>query len=159
MITTGTDVNHTFAVDVFARKNNLVISDMELAKEMAALLIRGKTIAWGAGEGFVFPKEQTIPEQLRFQKMESPDGKQGTLWFAIPQSDREQEEALGTEQTRMLHLYPKNVYLGLQEKHTGRKDRNTDSEVSVRTWNSYRTDYPGSQHRSEKRRAGTAGVL
>ena len=96
VITTGTDVNHTFAVDVFARKNNLVISDMELAKEMAALLIRGKTIAWGAGEGFVFPKEQTIPEQLRFQKMESPDGKQGTLWFAIPQSDREQEEALGT---------------------------------------------------------------
>ena len=113
VITTGTDVNHTFAVDVFARKNNLVISDMELAKEMAALLIRGKTIVWGAGEGFVFPKEQTIPEQLRFRKTESPDGKQGTLWFAIPQSDREQEEALGTEQTRMLHLYPKNVYLGV----------------------------------------------
>ena len=57
VITTGTDVNHTFAVDVFARKNNLVISDMGLAKEMAALLIRGKTIAWGAGEGFVFPKD------------------------------------------------------------------------------------------------------
>ena len=113
VITTATDLNHAFAVDVFARKNNLVISDMELAKEMAALLIRGKTIVWGAGEGFVFPKEQTIPEQLRFQKMESPDGKQGTLWFAIPQSDREQEEALGTEQTRMLHLYPKNVYLGV----------------------------------------------
>ena len=161
VITTGTDVNHTFAVDVFARKNNLVISDMELAKEMAALLIRGKTIVWGAGEGFVFSKEQTIPAQLRFRKTESPDGKQGTLWFAIPQSDREQEEALGTEQTRMLHLYPKNVYLGVgcREKHTGRKDRNTDSEVSVRTWNSCRTDYPGSQHRSEKRRAGTAGVL
>lgn len=86
---------------------------MELAKEMAALLIRGKTIVWGAGEGFVFPKEQTIPEQLRFRKTESPDGKQGTLWFAIPQSDREQEEVLGTEQTRMLHLYPKNVYLGV----------------------------------------------
>ena len=33
--------------------------------------------------------------------------------YAIPQSDREQEEALGTEQTRMLHLYPKNVYLGV----------------------------------------------
>ena len=29
------------------------------------------------------------------------------------QSDREQEEAPGTEQTRMLHLYPKNVYLGV----------------------------------------------
>ena len=56
VITTGTDVNHTFAVDVFARKNNLVIADMRLAKEMAALLIRGKTITWGAGEGFVYPK-------------------------------------------------------------------------------------------------------
>ena len=74
VITTGTDVNHTFAVDVFARKNNLVISDMGLAKEMAALLIRGKTIAWGAGEGFIFPKEQTIPEQLRFRKTESRMG-------------------------------------------------------------------------------------
>lgn len=84
MITTGTDVNHTFAVDVFARKNNLVISDMELAKEMAALLIRGKTIVWGAGEGFVFPKEQTIPEQLRFRKTESPGWETGNFMVCNP---------------------------------------------------------------------------
>lgn len=84
VITTGTDVNHTFAVDVFARKNNLVISDMELAKEMAALLIRGKTIAWGAGEGFVFPKEQTIPEQLRFRKTESPGWETGNFMVCNP---------------------------------------------------------------------------
>ena len=149
VITTGTDVNHTFAVDVFARKNNLVISDMELAKEMAALLIRGKTIAWGAGEGFVFPKEQTIPEQLRFQKMESPDGKQGT---GRSPGNRADSDASSVSEKCVSRG-------GLQEKHTGRKDRNTDSEVSVRTWNSCRTDYPGSQHRSEKRRAGTVGVL
>ena len=105
VITTGTDVNHTFAVDVFARKNNLVISDMELAKEMAALLIRGKTITWGAGEGFVYPKGQNIPLQLQFQETESPDGKKGTLWFAIPQSDG--------KEVQILHLYPKNVYLGV----------------------------------------------
>lgn len=68
VITTGTDVNHTFAVDVFARKNNLVIADMRLAKEMAALLIRGKTITWGAGEGFVYPKGQNIPLQVKKER-------------------------------------------------------------------------------------------
>lgn len=105
VITTGTDVNHTFAVDVFARKNHLAISDMRLAKEMAALLIRGKTIAWGAGEGFVYPEGQRIPEQLKFQDQISPDGKKGTLWFVIPSDDG--------KKTEVLHLYPTNVYLGV----------------------------------------------
>ena len=34
VITTATDVNHQFAVDVFARKNGLKIADRELAKEI-----------------------------------------------------------------------------------------------------------------------------
>lgn len=119
VITTGTDVNHTFAVDVFARKNNLAISDMRLAKEMAAMLIRGETITWGAGEGFVYPQGQNIPVQLKFQKRESPDGKKGTLWFSIPQNDRRNNAETKTEQAQILHLYPKNVYLGVGcRKHT-----------------------------------------
>ena len=123
VITTGTDVNHTFAVDVFARKNNLVIADMRLAKEMAALLIRGKTITWGAGEGFVYPKGQNIPLQLQFQETESPDGKKGTLWFAIPQSDG--------KEVQILHLYPKNVYLGAGcRKHTPEEK----IETQIRTY-------------------------
>lgn len=39
VITTGTDVNHTLAVDVFAARNHLIIGSMEMAKEMAARLI------------------------------------------------------------------------------------------------------------------------
>ena len=123
VITTGTDVNHTFAVDVFARKNNLVIADMRLAKEMAALLIRGKTITWGAGEGFVYPKGQNIPLQLQFQETESPDRKKGTLWFAIPQSDG--------KEVQILHLYPKNVCLGAGcRKHTPEEK----IETQIRTY-------------------------
>ena len=37
VITTATDVNHKFAVDVFAVKNHCEICEMELAKEAAAL--------------------------------------------------------------------------------------------------------------------------
>ena len=42
VITTATDVNHEFAVDVFARDNGLVISDMKKAKEYTAKLLRDK---------------------------------------------------------------------------------------------------------------------
>ena len=36
VITTATDVNQKFAVDVFAKNNELWISDMRLAKEVSA---------------------------------------------------------------------------------------------------------------------------
>ena len=42
VITTATDVNHQFAVDVFARKNGLKIADRELAKEISAELLTGR---------------------------------------------------------------------------------------------------------------------
>lgn len=153
VITTGTDVNHTFAVDVFARKNNLVIADMRLAKEMAALLIRGKTITWGAGEGFVYPKGQNIPLQLQFQETESPDGKKGTLWFAIPQSDGKRGADSSSVSEKCVSRRR------LQETYAGRKNRNADPNLSVRSRNIHNTNPAGSQYRSEKRGAGTAGVL
>ena len=46
VITTATDVNHKFAVDVFAVKNHCEICEMELAKETAALLVDGKTVGF-----------------------------------------------------------------------------------------------------------------
>ncbi len=42
VITTATDVRGEFAVDVFARTNNLVIRDMKKAKEYTAALLRNK---------------------------------------------------------------------------------------------------------------------
>lgn len=44
VITTATDINQKFAVDVFAKKNNLQISDMKLAKEVSADILLGKKI-------------------------------------------------------------------------------------------------------------------
>lgn len=39
IISTATDLNHKFAVDLFAQKNNLQIQSMQLAKEVSAALL------------------------------------------------------------------------------------------------------------------------
>ncbi len=44
VITTATDINDKFAVDVFAVKNKLHIADMEAAKLVSAELLRGRKI-------------------------------------------------------------------------------------------------------------------
>ena len=46
VITTATDRNEKFAVDVFARKNHLRISDMKLAKFISAALLDGEQIGF-----------------------------------------------------------------------------------------------------------------
>ena len=44
IITTATDLNNAFAVDVFAKKNNLLIGDRVLAKEVSAKILDGTKI-------------------------------------------------------------------------------------------------------------------
>lgn len=46
VITTATDVNQLFAVDVFARKNNLYIDSMELAKQISAAILEKKFVGF-----------------------------------------------------------------------------------------------------------------
>ena len=45
VITTATDVNHVFAVDVFARRNNLTIGDTAGIARVSARLLRGESVA------------------------------------------------------------------------------------------------------------------
>jgi len=44
VITTATDVQRRFAVDVFARKNGLILTDRECAKKISAALLEGKEV-------------------------------------------------------------------------------------------------------------------
>lgn len=46
VITTATDLNRKFAVDVFAKKNGCRISDMKLAKEISAALLAGEEVGF-----------------------------------------------------------------------------------------------------------------
>ncbi|MEI1256541.1 cobalt-precorrin 5A hydrolase [Blautia sp. JLR.GB0024] len=60
VITTATDINKKFAVDVFARKNGCYISDMDLAKEISAALVDGKEVGFASD----FPWIGDIPSEL-----------------------------------------------------------------------------------------------
>ncbi len=46
VVTTATDLNQVFAVDVFAKKNNCHISDMKVAKEVSARLLAGEPVGF-----------------------------------------------------------------------------------------------------------------
>ncbi len=57
MITTATDVNGVFAVDLFASGNGCILSDRKLAKEISAALLQGKQVLISSD----FPLEGKIP--------------------------------------------------------------------------------------------------
>ena len=60
VLTTATDVRGLFAVDVFATKNNLWISDMKEAKEISAALMRGECVGFYSD----FPVERDLRLEL-----------------------------------------------------------------------------------------------
>lgn len=61
VITTATDINEKFAVDVFAKKNRCHISDMTLAKEISAAVVDGRKVKFSSN----FPVEGSIPDELK----------------------------------------------------------------------------------------------
>lgn len=48
VVTTATDINGLFAVDVFAKKNRLFITDMDLAKQVSAALLNGEPVGFSS---------------------------------------------------------------------------------------------------------------
>lgn len=60
IISTATDLNNLFAVDVFATKNNMYIDNMDLAKQISSELLDNKDI----GISSDFPITSQLPKQL-----------------------------------------------------------------------------------------------
>ena len=54
-VSTATDVNDLFAVDVWAKGNGLVITDRALAKEVSAALLEGKAVGFASDWGHPCP--------------------------------------------------------------------------------------------------------
>ena len=57
VVTTATDLHHRFAVDVFAKKNHLYLTEREAAKQISAAVLDGKQVGLWIGEGLVFEQE------------------------------------------------------------------------------------------------------
>ncbi len=66
VITTATDVNGRFAVDVFAKKNRMKISDMKYAKAISADVLDEKQVGFYSD----YPVLGAIPEELSVWKQE-----------------------------------------------------------------------------------------
>lgn len=66
VITTATDLNHKWAVDVFAKKNHLVISDMKRAKEISARILAGEKIRIYLEEpGRIYVDQRNLSKELQ----------------------------------------------------------------------------------------------
>ncbi len=102
VITTATDIHARFAVDVFAKHNDLIIDSMVLAKEVSAALLAGEKI----GVYTELPiKEEQLPEGLvRAQtKQEAAD-------FSLGLSISVHTDNMFK---KTLHLIPKVLSLGM----------------------------------------------
>lgn len=115
IISTATDLNHTFAVDVFAKKNHMVLSDMKLAKAVSSALLDHIPV----GISGILPDGEV------------PDG---LFWSDTTLTDRKCQDVpeLGISISpfcepvsfaRTLHLIPKQIVLGIGCK------RNTEFEA------------------------------
>lgn len=84
VITTATDLNRKFAVDVFAKKNGLWISDMKLAKRISAALLDGELVGFSSD----FPVEGKLPRELipleRSGGADAPSGFSGSTCGSAP---------------------------------------------------------------------------
>lgn len=74
VITTATDVNRRFAVDVFAKAHGLVIDNMTLAKEVSADLLSGEPV----GLFCDFPVDGPVPDGLFMDTLG-----QRNLWITV----------------------------------------------------------------------------
>ncbi len=65
VITTATDINGKFAVDVFAKKRGLIIDDWSLARDISADILAGDPVGLYSD----FPIDGRVPEELSAGKL------------------------------------------------------------------------------------------
>lgn len=95
VISTATDINQIFAVDIWAKEQNLAIGDRIVAKEISSALLEGKEVGYASDCGY------SCPQGLENQNFD--------LDFGVWVSNR--PAASPFEKT--LNLVPKNLILGI----------------------------------------------
>ena len=107
VITTATDLNQKWAVDIFAKKNRLYIEDMKLAKLVSADILAGKQVlAEIEPECSVIGQ---IPKELKFiHESDRCDSRALKIHIGICKNDTPAGSG-----TQVLYLIPKAVVLGI----------------------------------------------
>lgn len=102
VITTATDVNKKFAVDVFAKEHGLAIGDMRLAKEISAAVLSGEPVGFFSD----FSSDASLPEGL-FRDRLCRRNIRITIW------KKKESSASGDHTPKILRLVPGCVALGI----------------------------------------------
>lgn len=128
VITTATDVQNKFAVDVFARKNRLNLTDKALAKQISATVLEGKPVGFYCA--YPLAEETQIPKELirceSIEELKSFDCAVAVMFDRMVTQDRatvsdraETPDGVAasneteTPDNRILYLCPKNLVLGI----------------------------------------------
>ena len=101
VVTTATDVEKKFAVDVFAKDHGFVITDRKLAKEISADILAGEPV--GVFSDFGFSAWKKIPEGLFEDRICKRN-----LWVTVSGKEKK-----GIPEDRVLRLIPRCVALGI----------------------------------------------
>lgn len=109
VITTATDVNHLFSVDNFAAKNNLVIDNLTLAKEISAALLEKKSV----GICSQFPLSNTEKERIPSCLTWIYEDSTFSPAYLIQISTIHKPLTPTVDCSRILHLVPKVLVLGI----------------------------------------------
>lgn len=117
LISTASDLNRVFAVDVWADKHFLTITDRTLAKEVTAALLRGEKV------GFIsdFPVQGALPEGLIFINKENKREKHPEMamvrelpvcFYVTYRSGEAVRKQFGQCAGKILRLVPRCLSLG-----------------------------------------------
>ena len=108
VVTTATDVNGLFAVDVFARKNGLRVCNPEAIRHVSGKLLQGETIVMAVDPACMSPEEVAElqpPKEVRLISWKDAQAEHAVdVWITKkePQEDR-----------KTLILAPKTTVLGM----------------------------------------------
>lgn len=107
VVTTATDINGKFAVDVFARKHGLVLGSKSVAKQVSVDMLEGRPVGFFCD----FPLEGTMPDGLAWRTW-----CQRTVWVTSRNTAGKEEGITGGEcapDREILRLTPKVLVVGV----------------------------------------------
>lgn len=104
VITTATDVNGRFAVDEFARKAGLVVTDREAAKRVSACILQGEPVGFYSA----LPVRGPVPEELTAVR-----DTESLVGFPAAVLVEERPGRAGQTPAHILRLFPRNLTAGM----------------------------------------------
>lgn len=112
VVTTATDVQGKFAVDLFAKKQSLLFSDRVLAKKISAVILKGEQPGFYAE----CPVKGNPPRELEvcFKEEKLKEFSMGIAVVQRPDSKKQKiSSGADRDESDILYLYPANITLGI----------------------------------------------